>query len=347
MPDDPARPQLAYSPPERGRGWPARLDPVPAGTLPSPVGGSGDSRRSGRLSTGWREPLTAPTGGGSVPQISTERAAALGSGPHRDSAAGPPPEAARPAPRSAGHVRDGIGLPTYRYSIAAAVAAEEQHFLHRATGYLVERGMRQLLVAGGGPSTNEVPRVFRQVDPPLRMVHLAGGGLSGGLTRSLLADGAGPHEPGGISLQRLLSCPEADVLDRAEPMGVLLLGLLHLIPDRRESGTADPFDAVAGLVRQLAAGSYLALSHLSADGAAPRLQHALRVYLRGGLTVQLRDPAEIGRFFAGLRLVEPGVELISRWRPGRPPDPSGDGAGPAGEDRSHPPAPCYVGMGQL
>src|SRR5262249_52798579 len=56
----------------------------------------------------------------------------------------------------------------------------------------------------------------------------------------------------------------ARTLDFTQPVGVLLLAVLHFIPD-----TDDPAGLVATLAARLAPGSSLAISHLTAD-LAPR-----------------------------------------------------------------------------
>jgi S-adenosyl methyltransferase len=57
------------------------------------------------------------------------------------------------------------------------------------------------------------------------------------------------------------------------------------------------------------------LSHLTGDFAPEAWAGVAEVYRRQGVTMQVRPRAEIQRFFGGLDLVEPGLEVVTRWRP--------------------------------
>jgi len=109
---------------------------------------------------------------------------------------------------------------------------------------------------------------------------------------------------------------------------VLLLAVLHFLPE------ADgPAAIVATLARALAPGSYLAISHLTADFAPDQVGAAVQAYnaaVPGGVTP--RGHAEVTALFGGLPLVPPGVVPVTEWRPEIP-------AGPAA-----PAADLYAGI---
>jgi hypothetical protein len=65
----------------------------------------------------------------------------------------------------------------------------------------------------------------------------------------------------------------------------------------------------------LPSGSYLALSHLTGDFVPRKWAGVVEVYRRQGVTMQVRSRSEITRFFDGLDLVAPGLEVVTRWRP--------------------------------
>ncbi len=102
-------------------------------------------------------------------------------------------------------------------------------------------------------------------------------------------------------------------LDFGEPVALLLLIILHLIPD-----ADDPYDVAARLAGALPAGSYPVLSHPASDlRAAKMAEMTRRVNERmRGPKATMRDQAAITRFFAGLELLEPGVVQPQQWRPG-------------------------------
>jgi S-adenosyl methyltransferase len=70
----------------------------------------------------------------------------------------------------------------------------------------------------------------------------------------------GPQVVAGARANRAFLARASATLDFARPVAVLLLAVLHFLP-----GSDGPARIVAGLARALAPGSYLAISHLTAD----------------------------------------------------------------------------------
>ena len=119
------------------------------------------------------------------------------------------------------------------------------------------------------------------------------------------------REPG-----KILADPETQLLlDFSQPTGLLLVAILHFIPDDE-----DPWRIVGTLREALAPGSYLVLCH-GTDEGSPKLAHAIQqVYNRSVDTaLRLRSRAEILRFFDGFELVDPGLVPVPEWRPESPP----------------------------
>jgi len=79
------------------------------------------------------------------------------------------------------------------------------------------------------------------------------------------------------------------------------------------AGEADLRDA-------LAPGSYVVITHGTADGQLHEVADAMDLYAQATAPFQLRGHAEILRFFDGLELIEPGLVRIPLWRPGHPDD---------------------------
>ena len=50
-------------------------------------------------------------------------------------------------------------------------------------------------------------------------------------------------------------------------------------------------------------------------------QRNAAIYRRTGVTMQVRPKAQIERFFEGLDMVEPGLQVLTRWRPDPDEDP--------------------------
>jgi hypothetical protein len=104
----------------------------------------------------------------------------------------------------------------------------------------------------------------------------------------------------------------ARTLDLGAPVALMLLIILHLIPD-----DDDPYGIVAELMGALPSGSYLVLAHPASDiRAAQMAEMTRRVNERmSGPVATMRDRSAITRFFDGLDLVEPGVVQPQQWRP--------------------------------
>jgi S-adenosyl methyltransferase len=103
----------------------------------------------------------------------------------------------------------------------------------------------------------------------------------------------------------------ACTLDFSQPVAVMLIGLLHCIPD-----ADDPYRLVAELVGAVAPGSYLAISHPASDIHATEMAEGASV-LNASLSSALtfRPFEQVVPFFDGLELVEPGVVPTTQWRP--------------------------------
>ena len=101
-------------------------------------------------------------------------------------------------------------------------------------------------------------------------------------------------------------------LDLTQPAAVLLVAVLHFIAD-----TDDPAMVVAALARQLAPGSYLVISHLTADFAPGPVAAGVTAYNTFVPTALVpRSHTQVSALFGGLPLVPPGVVPLTEWRPG-------------------------------
>jgi hypothetical protein len=127
-------------------------------------------------------------------------------------------------------------------------------------------------------------------------------------------------EPGGATAfldQDLRNVAEitqaaAGTLDFTRPVAVILIGILHCIPDE---------DDPAGIVRQLMdavpSGSYLAISHPANDINSPGVRKlASRLNELMPVKLRFRSKAEVAALFGGLEPVEPGLVRAPEWRPG-------------------------------
>jgi hypothetical protein len=205
------------------------------------------------------------------------------------------------------------------------MARANRAFLGRAVRYLAgEAGIGQFLDIGTGiPTVGNTHEVAQEVAPEARVVYVDNDpivlvharalmtGNDAGATAFIEADLREPH--------KILADPAlAATLDLGRPVALMLVAVLMYFRD--EEG---PREMVAALVDALPSGSYLAITHPTADFDAEAMAGAVAAAEHGGITLVPRSRAETEAFFTGLDLVEPGVVPVLAWRPddGPPVDP--------------------------
>jgi hypothetical protein len=203
------------------------------------------------------------------------------------------------------------GWPTIRVGVR-----ENRKFLARVVRYLAgEVGIRQFLDLGTGlPTANNVHEVAQAVAPSARVVYVDNDPLVLAHARALLTSSpegrtayihADLRDPAAILNDPVLR----DVLDFTQPIALLLLAILHMIPDEEK-----PAEIVATLLDALPPGSYLVASHITAEHNAGAAAAESR-FQEANLSAQWRDSDVFARLaFNGLDLVPPGVVLTSEWR---------------------------------
>ncbi|MGH3679798.1 MAG: SAM-dependent methyltransferase [Natronosporangium sp.] len=194
-------------------------------------------------------------------------------------------------------------------------AQANRAFLRRAVRYLLGAGVRQFLDIGSGiPTVGNVHEVAQQAAPDSRVVYVDVDPVAVAHSQELLAgdDRSAVIQEDLRRPDRILTHPVVrELLDLREPVAVLLVAVLHFVPD------ADaPHAAVAAIRDALAPGSYLALSHANVTAIdAGDLAAGQRVYDRSDGSFFSRPTGEVARFFDGFTLVEPGLVWVPRWRP--------------------------------
>ncbi len=189
---------------------------------------------------------------------------------------------------------------------AVPLARASRAFLQRAVRHLSERGVRQFLDLGSGlPTQGNV----HEVAPQAKVVYVDRDPVVAGHARALLEkSGRAVFVQADLLEPDELLAQAARFLDLKEPVGVLLVSILNVIPDAR-----DPQKMVARLRDVIAPGSYLVLTHAT---SRVRFEGAGRA--PGGTGGTDRTPREIRAFFGDFELVEPGLVHAPDWRPDRP-----------------------------
>ena len=195
-----------------------------------------------------------------------------------------------------------------------AGARANREFLTRVVRYLVGQGIRQFLDVGTGlPAPDNVHEVAQRADPWCRVVYVDRDPLVLMHSRALLTssrEGSCDYLEADLRDVDLILKEASRTLDLTQPVALLLLAILQLIPDEDE-----PWEIVAALASSLAPGSYVAISHMTADFAPGAVNAAARAYnSRAAVPVTARSHAQVSELFSGYTLVAPGVVPITSWR---------------------------------
>jgi S-adenosyl methyltransferase len=196
-------------------------------------------------------------------------------------------------------------------------------FLRRSVSMLAAWGIDQFLDLGSGiPTVGNVHEVASAANPRARTVYVDSDPVAFAHGASLLAD-----KPDAHFIQADLRDPSAVLghseldgfLDFDRPMAVLLYSVLPFIPD-----SDDPAAIVAAYRDATAPGSYLALSHGTADYKPAQVSALTEVYTEAIHTMHPRSRAAILNLMDGYDLLEPGLTDAIQWHPDQDPaDPLG------------------------
>lgn len=197
------------------------------------------------------------------------------------------------------------------------MARANRAFLHRAVRFMTDAGVRQFLDIGSGiPTVGNVHEIAQQAAPQARVVYVDVDPVAVAHSQQLLD---GNHQAAAIQQdarrpEAILDHPQTRaLLDLDQPVGLLLVAVLHYLPDQD-----DPYRLVARLRQALHPGSYLAISHPTADGRPAQAQQVVAMTRQTATPATARTRAQVERFFHGLELVEPGLVWAPQWRPDSP-----------------------------
>ncbi|GAB4586936.1 SAM-dependent methyltransferase [Nocardia sp. IFM 10818] len=195
------------------------------------------------------------------------------------------------------------------------VALSNRAFLRRAVRFLVDSGVRQFLDIGSGiPTAGNVHQVAQEIDPACRVLYADIDPVAVAHARAILLDNdrAAAIEADLRKPADLLDQAQATgIIDFSQPVGVLMIAVLHLLGDADQPG-----EQVAAVRAAVPAGSYLALSHLT---SATRPEDAAKLGANAAdenkIGIHFRSREAITGFFDGWELIEPGVVELPQWRP--------------------------------
>jgi hypothetical protein len=201
---------------------------------------------------------------------------------------------------------------------AARAARDNRAFLGRAVRYLAaDAGISQFLDIGTGlPVGGHVHEIAQEINPAARVAYVDNDRVVVTHASALLADAenVGAFELDVRSPRHLMTVPGVRALiDFDQPVGVLLVAVLHFIPD-----SDGPWSITRCIIDHLAPGSYVVISHVTGDEAPPdAIEKARKIYDGAFVRGAARSKGDIERLFEGLDIIRPGVVDAAGWRPGR------------------------------
>jgi O-methyltransferase involved in polyketide biosynthesis len=206
-----------------------------------------------------------------------------------------------------------------KFPAIRTAVVENRHFLRRAVTFLASEGVRQFLDIGTGlPTANNTHEVAQAIAPESRIAYVDNDPLVLVHARALLTsapEGATVYVDADFrDPDKILGDPDLrQTLDFTQPVALLLLAILHFVPED------DDYSVVRRLLAALPSGSYLVASHATSDYLPPELVADISSGKHG--QGRLRTEAEFTRFFDGLDVVEPGVVPLAEWRAEDEPQP--------------------------
>lgn len=206
--------------------------------------------------------------------------------------------------------REAIGL----WPDLPRIMQANRAFLRRAVQFLVGAGVTQFIDVGSGiPTGGNVHEVAQRANPECRIVYVDRDPVAVAHSRAILAANertavvsADLREPDLILDDEAVRA----MIDFDRPVGVLLVAVLHFVPDED-----DPAGAVAALCEQLVSGSFLTVSHASSDGRPAMAASHQELYKRTPTPMTMRTRAQVAGLFGDFELMPPGLVWLPEWRP--------------------------------
>jgi len=197
-----------------------------------------------------------------------------------------------------------------------ALAINNRRFLQRAVRVLAtEFGIRQFVDHGSGlPTQDNVHEIAQGVDSDARVVYIDHDPIVLAHGRAILADNDRTTviTADFRDTDAILDHPDVvKLIDLDKPVAALFLSVLHCLPD-----SDDPAGLVKRVMDRLPSGSFVVISHLVAADTEirERLSNFMLTATEGNWG-RVRESTDVGTYFAGLELLEPGLVEVSTWRP--------------------------------
>jgi hypothetical protein len=187
-------------------------------------------------------------------------------------------------------------------------------FLARAVAELARSGVDQFIDVGAGlPTVPNTHEIARSVLPEARVVYVDNDPI-------VLAHSQAFRAPSGVitvggdlrSPERIIDAPAVrELIDFTRPVGCIFGAIFHFIPPEDQ-----PLKLISAFAEALPTGSAMVITHISDDLQDPHVVDRIReIYAASVYPAVFRKREEIAELFTGLTMMEPGLVLLSEWRP--------------------------------
>ena len=173
--------------------------------------------------------------------------------------------------------------------------------------------VRQFLDIGTGlPTADNTHHVAQRVAPESRIVYADYDPVVLTHARALLtssSEGKTDYIHADLRDTETILEAAARTLDFGQPVAVLLIAVLHFVPD-----ADDPYAVVARLMDAVPSGSFLVMAHAASDIVPEASAEMARRYNgMSSASITPRSREQVAGFFDGLDMVPPGLVPISQW----------------------------------
>ncbi|WP_165984939.1 SAM-dependent methyltransferase [Streptomyces sp. YIM 98790] len=194
-------------------------------------------------------------------------------------------------------------------------ARATRHYMARAVRHLAgETGIRQFLDIGTGlPTVDNTHQIAQRVAPESRIVYVDNDPLVLAHARALLTstpEGRTWYIDADVRDPESILAEVSGLLDLSRPTALMLMGILGHVADLAEARSI-----VRRLMDALPSGSHLV--HYDGTDVDEACTRATRFYNdnSGGIAYHLRTPEQLGTLHEGLETLEPGMVMVTHWRP--------------------------------
>lgn len=198
------------------------------------------------------------------------------------------------------------------------ICRANRSFLGRSLRFMLNAGVRQFIDLGSGiPTVGNVHEIVEKTAPESTVVYIDNDPIAVAHSEALLRGkpNAAVAQADLRDTEGVLNLPQVSkLIDFSQPVGVLLVSVLHFVLDRE-----DPASLIARYRAPLVSGSHIVISHGAApedDRAPTGGSQALDEYSQQVAEVTLRTRAQVADLLAGLEIVDPGVVYVNEWRIG-------------------------------